>query len=89
MTVHGNTGMGVDATRPLRLANGTATGNDAGGAGIDIRSANRPRLFAATCGRSSDESGVPWGVSAGDLARNVWVRRDRWTFHRPPTHCGS
>jgi len=66
VTVTGNTGMGVDATRSLRLANGTATGNNAGGAGIDIRSASRPRLFTATCGRSSDESGVTWGVCAGD-----------------------
>lgn len=66
VTVTGNTGLGIDATRSLRLANGAATGNDAGGAGIDIRSANRPRLLAATCGRSSDESGVPWGMCVGD-----------------------
>jgi hypothetical protein len=66
VTVTGNAGIGLDATRSLRLVNGTATGNDAGGAGIDIRSATTPRLVGSTCGRSSDENGVAWGVCTAD-----------------------
>jgi hypothetical protein len=66
VTVTGNTGAGIVATRRLRLVDSVATGNDAAAAGVDIRSDRRPHLVASTCGRSADENGVPWGVCTGD-----------------------
>jgi hypothetical protein len=52
-----------------RLIDSTLTGNDAGGAGVDVYTLRRPRLQNTTCGRSGGRQGdetIPSGVCSKD-----------------------
>lgn len=66
VSVTGNVGPGVRASRTLRLVDSTVTGNGTGGSGIDLLSERRPKLTNSTCGRSEGPTGAPWGVCAND-----------------------
>jgi hypothetical protein len=62
-----NGGVGVSAGRLILRGNSQAFGNDAALDGIDLRSQRPPRLLdSSTCGKSSDFSGMPWGVCQND-----------------------
>jgi len=70
--VQNNAGAGIVADGGLLLIDSTVTGNNGGGAGIDVASLRPPGLRGTvTCGKSSmlsDEGffGPPWGVCTND-----------------------